>query len=187
MNGTAVEKGTKWTIDPAHSQIQFKVRHMMISTVTGTFDQFTSVVEMSGEDLSSAKVHFEAETASIHTGAPDRDKHLRSGDFFDAENHSKLIFKATSLENTGGNEWKMKGDLTIRGVTKPITLDVEWNGVNKDPWGKMKAGLNVRGKLNRKEYGLNWNAALEAGGVLVSDEVRIECEVQYSREEIVNH
>lgn len=181
MNETAVEKGTKWTIDPAHSQIQFKVRHMMISTVTGSFDKFHSDVEMAGEDLASAKVYFVAETASIHTGSENRDKHLRSGDFFDAENHPKLTFKATSIENAGGNEWKVKGDITIRGTTKPITLDMEWNGLNKDPYGNMKAGLNIRGKINRKEFGLNWNAALETGGVLVSDEVRIDCEVQYAR------
>jgi polyisoprenoid-binding protein YceI len=181
MNEAAVKKGTTWAIDPAHSQIQFKVRHMMISTVTGTFDKFHSEVDMDGEDLSSAKVFFEAETASVHTGSADRDTHLRSADFFDAENHPKLTFKASRLEHVADNAWKVTGDLTMRGTTRPITLDMEWNGVNKDPWGNMKAGLNLRGKLNRKEFGLNWNAALEAGGVLVSDEVRIECEVQYAR------
>ncbi len=183
MNEAAVKQGTTWAIDPAHSQIQFKVRHMMISTVTGTFDKFRSEVEMTGEDLSTAKVFFEADTASIHTGSADRDNHLRSADFFDVENHPKLTFKATSIENAGDNEWKVKGDLTIRGVTRPITLDMEWNGVNKDPWGNMKAGLVVRGKINRKDYGLNWNAMLETGGVLVSDEVRVECEVQYARQD----
>ncbi len=182
MNETAVRTETKWTIDPAHSQIQFKVRHMMISTVTGTFDKFRSEVVMTGEDLSSAKVFFEAETASVHTGSTDRDTHLRSADFFDAETHPTITFNATSLENSGGNEWKVTGDLTIRGTTKPISLDMEWSGVNKDPWGNMKAGLNIRGRFNRKDFGLNWNAALEAGGVLVSDEVRIECEVQYAQE-----
>jgi polyisoprenoid-binding protein YceI len=182
MNETAVKKGTKWTIDPAHSQIQFKVRHMMISTVTGTFDKFHSEVEMEGEDLSTAKVFFEAETASVHTGSNDRDKHLRSGDFFDVENHPKLTFTVNSIENSGGSGYEVKGDLQIRGTTKPVTLDMEWNGVNKDPYGNMKAGLNLRGKINRREFGLNWNAALEAGGVLVSDEVRIECEVQFTRE-----
>jgi polyisoprenoid-binding protein YceI len=181
MNEAAVKKGTTWAIDPAHSQIQFKVRHMMISTVTGTFDKFHSEVEMDGEDLNSAKVFFEAETASVHTGSADRDTHLRSADFFDAENHPKLTFKASRLEHVADNAWKVTGDLTMRGTARPITLDMEWNGVNKDPWGNMKAGLNLRGKLNRKEFGLNWNAALEAGGVLVSDEVRIECEVQYAR------
>src|SRR5687768_1646010 len=109
MDQTAVKKGTIWTIDPAHSQIQFKVRHMMISTVTGTFDKFRSEVEMTNEDLLSAEVFFEAETASIHTGSTDRDTHLRSADFFDSENHPTLTFKATSIENAGGNEWKVKG------------------------------------------------------------------------------
>ncbi|MCB0791197.1 MAG: YceI family protein [Flavobacteriales bacterium] len=168
---------TKWAIDKAHSEIRFKVKHLMISSVTGQFNEFGAEAELEGEDLSGARVSFWADTASVDTGAADRDKHLRSGDFFDAENYPKLAFQSTGLERSG-DTWKMTGDLTIKGVSKPITLDVHWAGVARDPWGHTKAGLTVSGRIDREQWGLNWNAALETGGVLVSNEVRIQCEVQ---------
>jgi polyisoprenoid-binding protein YceI len=173
---------TKWIVDPAHSEIQFKVKHMMITTVTGSFKEFTSEVETSGEDFTTAKISFEANTASIFTNAEQRDAHLRSADFFDAENFPVLSFSGSGIGKVDDESYRLTGDLTIRGVTKPVVLDVEVGGVGKDPWGNTKAGFSISGKINRKDWGLNWNAALEAGGVLVSDDVRIFCEVQYAKQ-----
>jgi len=178
---TATTTTTKWAIDPSHSEIQFKVKHLMISTVTGSFKEFGAEAELEGEDLTNARVSFWANTASVFTNDEKRDAHLRSADFFDSEKFEKLSFKSTAIEGSG-NDWKVTGDLTIKDVTKPVTLNVEWSGVAKDPWGNTKAGLNLRGKIDRKEFGLNWNAALEAGGVLVSDEVRILAEVQLAKQ-----
>ena len=178
---TATTTTTKWAIDPAHSEVQFKVKHLMISTVTGSFKQFGAEAELEGDDLSNAQVSFWADTASIFTNDEKRDAHLRSPDFFDSEQFPKLTFTSTRIEGSGSN-WKVTGDLTIKGVTKPVTLDVEWSGQAKDPWGNTKAGLNLSGKIDRKEWGLTWNAALETGGVLVSDEVRILCEVQLAHQ-----
>ena len=178
---TATATNTKWAIDPSHSEIQFKVKHLMITTVTGSFKEFGADVELEGDDLSNAQVSFWANTASIFTNDEKRDGHLRSGDFFDSEKFPKMSFKSTRIEGSGSN-WKVTGDLTIKDVTKPVTLNVEWNGQAKDPWGNTKAGLNLSGKLDRKEFGLTWNAALETGGVLVSDEVRIQAEVQLAKQ-----
>ena len=178
---TATATTTKWAIDPSHSEIQFKVKHLMITTVTGSFKEFNAEAELEGDDLGNAQVGFWANTASIFTNDEKRDAHLRSGDFFDSEKYPRLSFKSTNVEGSG-SAWKVTGELTIKDVTKPVTLDVEWGGVAKDPWGNTKAGLNLSGKLDRKEWGLNWNAALEAGGVLVSDEVRILAEVQLAKQ-----
>jgi polyisoprenoid-binding protein YceI len=178
---TATATTTKWAIDPSHSEIQFKVKHLMISTVTGSFKEFGAEAELEGDDLANAKVSFWANTASVDTNSADRDKHLRSADFFDSETFAKLSFTSTRIEGQG-DSWKVTGDLTIKDVTRSITLNAEWAGVAKDPWGNTKAGLNLSGKIDRKDFGLTWNAALEAGGVLVSDEVRIQCEVQLAKQ-----
>lgn len=175
-------KTTKWVIDPAHSEIQFKVKHMMITTVTGTFKEFKSEVETDGDDFSTARITFEADTESVFTNAEQRDAHLRSADFFDADNFPVMSFVSSRLEKVDEGSWQLTGDLTIRGVAKTINLDVEFGGVGKDPWGNTKAGFSINGKINRKDWGLNWNAALEAGGVLVSDDVRIYAEVQYAKQ-----
>lgn len=167
----------KWTLDPAHSEVTFKVKHMMITNVTGLLKDYSVEAETASEDFTKGKVKFNAKLNSIDTGNEQRDTHLRSADFFDVEKHSDLTFTSTSFEKNG-DDYKLKGDLTIKGVTKPITLDVEFGGINKDPWGNTKAGFSVTGKLNRKDFGLNWNAALETGGVLVSDEVKIAAEIQ---------
>jgi polyisoprenoid-binding protein YceI len=172
---------TKWTIDPSHSEIQFKVKHMMITTVTGSFKEFSSEVETQGDDFSTAKIKFEASTASVFTNADQRDAHLKSADFFDVEKYPVLKFESTSQENVDDESFTLNGNLTIRDITKPVKLDVEFGGIGKDPWGNLKAGFSLTGRINRKEWGLNWNAALEAGGVLVSDDVRIFCEVQYAK------
>ncbi len=174
---TATQTTTTWAIDPSHSEIQFKVKHLMISTVTGSFKEFGADAELEGDDLNNARVSFWANTASIFTNDEQRDGNLRGGDFFESSKFPKLHFRSTRIEGSG-DSWKLTGELTIKEVTRPVTLDVEWGGVARDPWGHTKAGLQLSGRIDRKAWGLNWNAALEAGGVLVSDEVRIQAEVQ---------
>ncbi len=176
---TASNTITKWTIDPAHSEIQFKVKHLMITTVTGSFQKFEAEITAPGDDLSKARVTFKAEAASVTTGSEQRDGHLKSADFFDTANHPHIIFSSTKAEDVDHDgSWTLHGDLSINGIVKPVKLDVEFGGVMKDPWGNTKAGITINGKIDRKQWGLVWNAALEAGGMLVSDEVRIACEVQ---------
>ena len=177
MNNTATLTKTTWAIDNAHSEITFKVRHMMIASVTGKFETFTATAETEGDDFTTAKVRFSAETASVNTHAADRDNHLRSADFFDSENHPEMTFESTSI-----TEDTMTGNLSIRGITKPITLKLEHGGMGKDPWGNTRIGFSVNGKINRKDFGLNWNAALEAGGVLVSEEVALNAEIQFVKQ-----
>jgi polyisoprenoid-binding protein YceI len=170
---------TKWALDPAHSELMFKVKHLMISNVKGEFKKFDATIE--GEDFEKASISAVIDPASISTNEDSRDNHLRSADFFDAVNHKEITFKGTSFKKTGENDYKLTGDLTMKGVTKPVTLDVEFGGIGKDPWGNEKAGFSFSGKLNRKDWGLNWNTALEAGGMLVSDEVRVSGELQFVR------
>ena len=173
---------TKWLIDPAHTQIQFKVKHLVISTVTGSFDKFEGGMNSSREDFTDAEVWFSADIASINTNMPDRDTHLKSPDFFDAANHPQLSFKSTGIQKKGGDIYKLTGDLTIRGTSRPIELDVEYGGLMKDPWGNTKVGFELTGKLHRKDYGLNWNAITEAGGLVVSEDVKILINVELSRQ-----
>lgn len=172
---------TTWNLDTSHSEIQFKVRHMMITNVTGHFEKFNATVETEGDDFSTAKVHFTADIDSISTKNEQRDGHLKSEDFFDAANHSQLSFEGTSLQKVDDEHFKLHGTLTIRGTAKPITLDVEYGGTIKDPWGMTRAGFTVEGKINRKDYGLNWSAATEAGGLVVSDEVKLSATVEFTK------
>lgn len=176
-NTTATAVKTKWVLDPAHSELLFKVKHLMISNVKGEFKNFTA--EINGEDLESSTVKATIDSASIYTNNEDRDNHLKSADFFDAENHKEITFVSTSFKKVNGDNYKLTGKLTIKGVSKEVALQVEFGGINKDPWGNEKAGFSITGKINRKDWGLNWNAALETGGVLVSDEVQIIGEVQF--------
>jgi polyisoprenoid-binding protein YceI len=175
-----MENATTWVLDPAHSELTFKVKHMMIANVKGSFNNFS--VEVDGNDILTSSVLVKIDTSSIDTNNIDRDNHLKSADFFDVENNKEILFKSTSLKQKDGNEYELKGMLTIKGISKEITLDVEFGGINKDPWGNDKAGFTVEGKINRKEWGLNWNAALETGGVLVSDEVKIAAEIQFAKQ-----
>jgi polyisoprenoid-binding protein YceI len=168
----------KWTIDPSHSEIGFKVKHLMITNVKGFFKAYSGEVETAGDDLNNASIKFSAQTASVDTASEQRDAHLRSADFFDADNHPSMDFVSTSVTKKSGDEYALKGNLTIRGVTKPVEFNVEFNGIAKDPWGNTKSGATLSGTINRKDFGLNWNAALEAGGVLVSEEVKIHADVQ---------
>ncbi|HTN08401.1 YceI family protein [Agriterribacter sp.] len=173
---------TKWVSDPPHSEIQFKVRHMMIANVKGEFRNFNATILTEGDDFSKGTVEVIIEAGSIFTNNTDRDTHLKSADFFDVENHKELKFTGTSLTQLDDDNYLLKGLLNIKGIEKEVSFDVEFGGINKDPWGSMKAGFSLNGKISRKDWGLNWNAALETGGVLVSDEVRITAEVQFVKE-----
>lgn len=173
----STQSTAKWVIDTMHSEVEFKVKHLMISTVTGKFTSFQGEVESASDDFTDAKIHFSADTSSVTTANEQRDGHLKSDDFFNTEKFPKLDFKSTGIVKSS-NGFKLSGDLTIRDVTKNVTLDVEFNGTMTDPYGNQKAGFEITGKINRKEFGLQWSATTEAGGVVVSDEVKIHCNVQ---------
>lgn len=171
---------TTWAIDPTHSEIGFKVKHLMISNVKGFFTNYQASIE--GEDLTKSPVNVQIESSSISTNNTDRDNHLKSADFFDTENFPTITFKSQSFTKIDDDTYKLSGILTIKDVSKEIELDVEYGGTNKDPWGNEKLALEVTGKINRKDFGLNWNAALETGGVLVGDDVRLHAEVQFVKQ-----
>lgn len=172
----------KWTMDPAHSEVQFKVRHLMISNVTGNFPKFDVQVETEDLDFMTAKAKFTAETSAVTTNNEQRDQHLRSADFFDAAKYPVLSFVATKYEKVDNDSYELFGDLTIRDITKNIKLDVEFGGVITDPWGNTRAGFSINGKVNRKDFGLVWNAVTEAGGFVVGDEAKIHVEVELIRQ-----
>lgn len=167
-----------WVLDPTHSGVEFSVRHMMIAKVKGSFTQFEASIEADPTDLTTADISFTVDLASVDTKNGDRDAHLRSADFFDVENHPKLTFKATKIVKTSEGEYDVTGDLSMHGITHAETFKVSYEGSGKDPWGNTKAGFSVDGAINRGNYGLTWNAALETGGVLVSDEVKIHLDIQ---------
>ncbi|KAA2217559.1 YceI family protein [Chryseobacterium sediminis] len=167
---------TKWILDPTHSEITFKVKHMMISNVKGSFRTFTAEIDSDDEFFANAKTTATIQTDSVFTNNTDRDNHLKSAEFFNAEVHPTITFESQALNNS------IVGNLTINGITKPVTLDVDFGGINVDPWGNTKAGFSFEGKINRKDFGLNWNAALEAGGVMVSDDVKIAGELQFVKQ-----
>ena len=175
---TETTKKTKWGLDSTHSEIGFKVKHMMITNVSGSFGTFDINVETEANDFTSGSFQFSAQVDSISTGNSDRDNHLKSGDFFDAARYPELRFVSTDLKRKNGETYELSGDLTIRDVTRPVKFSVEHGGIGKDPWGNEKAGFTLAGKINRTDFNLNWNAALETGGVLVSEEVRLFAEVQ---------
>lgn len=168
---------TKWSLDPAHSEIQFKVKHLMIATVTGSFTAFDVTAETENDDFMKAKISFTAQSDSINTGNGQRDGHLKSDDFFSAEKFPQIKFEATEYKNDD-----LYGNLTIRDVTKSVKLSVDFGGIAKDGWGNTKAGFSISGKISRKEFGLQWNSVTEAGGVVVGDEVRILGEIQLAKQ-----
>jgi len=168
----------KWTMDPTHSEVQFKVRHLMISNVTGIFPKFDVQVETQDLDFMTAKAKFTADTTVVTTNNEQRDQHLRSADFFDSAKFPSLSFVATKYEKVDNDSYELFGDLTIRDVTKNVKLDVEFGGVITDPWGNTRAGFTINGKINRKDYGLSWNAVTETGGLVAGNEVRIHVEVE---------
>lgn len=175
---TETLKKAKWNLDPSHSEIGFKVRHMMITNVSGSFEKFNVKAETEENDFSTAAVEFVAQLDTITTGSPDRDNHLKSADFFEVEKYPELRFVSDELRKLDDSNFELLGDLTIRDVTRPVKFDVEFGGIGKDPWGNEKAGFTLVGKINRTDFNLNWNAALETGGVLVSEEVRLFADIQ---------
>lgn len=187
----AVQAGTaSWQLDPAHSSVEFSVKHMMMTTVRGRFKDVKATITGDQEHPEGWRVEVEIATASLDTGVADRDAHLRSADFFDAERYPKITFRSKRLEGGSGSQqpregerFRLVGDLTIRDTTMEVTLDCEFEGRGKDPWGKERAGFTARGEIDRREWGLKWNQAIETGGVLVANKVRMEAEVQFVRQE----
>lgn len=178
-NQTAAK--TTWVLDPAHSELFFTVKHLMISNVRGEFKNFQATI--AGEDFRTAPINVTIDSTSIFTNNNDRDQHLKSADFFDVENHPEIKFQSSAFKAIDDANYTLTGLLTIKGVSKEVTLQVEFGGINKDGSGNEKAGFSVRGKINRKDWGLNWNSTLETGGVLVSDEVKISAEVQFAKQD----
>lgn len=169
---------TKWTLDKAHSDLQFKVKHMMISNVSGSFTDFDVQAETENDDFSTAIIDVNVDLFSIDTNNDQRDAHLRTADFLEIEKFPKITFRSLKMEKVEDNDFRLIGDLSIRGVTKAVSLNVEFSGIATDPYGQVKAGFSFNGKINRLDFGVNWNVALEAGGILVSEEVRIIGEIQ---------
>ncbi len=171
-----------WALDPTHSEIGFKVKHMMFTNVSGSFSQFDAAVETESDSFDNAKFSFKGVTDSITTGNKDRDTHLLSPDFFDAATYPEITFTSTGFTKVDEGEFELTGDLTLHGITKPVQLSTEFGGLAKDPWGNTKAGLSITGKINRKDWGLNWNSALETGGVLVGEEIKLNFELQFVKQ-----
>ncbi|EUJ46979.1 YceI family protein [Listeria riparia] len=172
----------KWNVDPAHSSIEFQVKHMMVSKVKGAFKNFSADLTLDPEDLTTANLSFTVDAASIDTRQEQRDGHLKGPDFFDVENYPSITFQSTNIVADSSNEYKVTGDLTIRTITKPITFNVEYEGTSKDPMsGNMVAGFEGTGKFNRKDFELNYNAVLETGGVLIGDEVKLNIQIEVSK------
>ena len=165
---------TKWVLDPTHSEVEFKVKHLMISTVTGHFSSFLADVSTEEEDFTKSKVTFTVDAASISTNNEQRDGHIKGPDFFDVANHPQIKFVITKIENVDNDgSYNLYGDLTIRSITKNVKLEVEFGGVIKDPWGNTRAGFAVNGKINRKDFGLTWHMTTDTGGIVLGDDVRI--------------
>ena len=173
-----------WIIDPSHSAIEFSVKHMMIATVKGHFEKFEGKIVADPENLTGGSAEVEIDAASIDTRTQDRDQHLRTADFFDVENFPKITFRSTEIEAKPGQsgEYRLSGELTIRDVTRPVTLDVTYQGHGKDPWGGERIAFSAKGSVNRKDFGLNWNTLLETGGVLVGDQVNLSIDVEAVRQ-----
>lgn len=174
----------KWLLDPMHSELQFKIKHLMISNVTGTLKNFQAEVQTEDEDFSTAEIKLTAQMDSISTNNEQRDAHLRNSDFFEVEKYPELHFKSTKVEKTDRDTFALYGELTIKGITKPVKLHVEFNGKTKDPWGGERAGFVVTGKINRADWGVNFNGVLETGGVVLGEEVKINSELEFVKQEV---
>jgi polyisoprenoid-binding protein YceI len=172
-----------WQIDSAHTEVEFAVKHMMISTVKGRFAEVSGTINLDEADLSGSSVEVDLDVASIDTRQEQRDEHLRSADFFDVENHPKITFRSRRVEAMGGGGFRVVGDLTIRGETREVVLEGTDEGRATDPWGNSKAGFTARTSIDRRDFGLTWNSALETGGVLVGNEIKITLEVQAAKTE----
>lgn len=173
---------TKWAIDPMHTEVLFKVKHLVISTVTGSFKKFEGGVITEGDDFNNAKVNFALDVKSIDTNQTMRDEHLQGADFFASDLYPEITFESTSFVHKGGSDYKMTGNLTMKGVTKPVELDVEYGGSGKDRQGNVKHGFEVTGKVNRKEFGMTWNVITEAGGLGLSEDIKLIANIQVIKE-----
>ncbi len=178
LSAYSTAQTTSWKIDPVHSTIQFTVSHLVISKVTGNFKKFDGELKTGKDDFTDSGIEFTIDVNSINTDNEKRDNHLKSQDFFYAEKYPQIIFKSKSFEKVGGNKYKLTGDFTMRDVTKPIVLDVVYNGTVKDPWGNQRAGFSITGSVNRFDYNLKWNSLMEAGGAVVGKSVDILCNVE---------
>jgi polyisoprenoid-binding protein YceI len=175
---------TKWVLDPTHSELGFKIRHLMISNISGSFKNFQAKAETEENDFGNAQISLTADMASISTNQEQRDAHLRTTDFFETDKYPQLTFRSTRIEKTGNDIFILYGDLTLKGITKPVNLHVEFSGITKDPWGNDRAGFTVNGKINRTEWGISFNSVLETGGVALSEEVKINAEVQFVKQAV---
>lgn len=172
---------TKWVVDPLHSEVQFKIKHLVISTVTGFFKTFKGEAVTPSEDFANADINFSLDVNSIDTNQHARDEHLRNSDFFDVEHYPDITFKSTSFRKVNDEQFKLVGDLTMKGVTKTIELDAEYGGTNKDHYGNTKAGFEVAGKINRKEFGLTYNAITETGGLALGEDIKLIANIQLAK------
>jgi polyisoprenoid-binding protein YceI len=178
----STQTATKWVIDPMHSEVQFKVKHLVISTVSGFFKSFAGELVTDGDDFENAEIDFTLDIDSIDTNQTQRDEHLKSAEFFDAATYPKISFKSTSFTKTGDDEYALKGDLTIKDVTKPVSLDVEFGGSAADFYGNTKAGFEISGKINRKDFGLTWDGVTEAGSIVVGEDIKLLINVQFAKQ-----
>jgi polyisoprenoid-binding protein YceI len=182
LGAAASAFASDWEVDPVHSRVGFGVRHMMVSTVHGTFTKFTSIIQVDDADIGKSKIHIEIDASSIDTGNAKRDEHLRSPDFFDTAKFPKIVFDATKVDKKGDDALNVGGNLTIKGVTRPVVLKVTGlTGEVKDPMGGVRRGATVQAKINRKDFGLTWNKAMEAGGVVVGEDVTIDLDLELSK------
>jgi polyisoprenoid-binding protein YceI len=175
---------TKWLLDPMHSELQFKIKHLMISNVSGAFKNFSAEVETEDEDFSTAKINLAAQIDSISTNNEQRDAHLRNSDFFEVEKYPELQFKSTKVEEVDNDTFVLHGELTIKEITKAVKLNIEFNGATKDPWGGERAGFVISGKINRTDWGVNFNSVLETGGLMLGEEVKINSEIELVKQEV---
>jgi polyisoprenoid-binding protein YceI len=175
---------TKWVLDPTHSEIGFKIKHLMITHVSGSFSEFEGEVQTEEEDITTAKIEAKIRTSSINTNNLQRDEHLRNSDFFEAEKYPDILFTSSKVERVDDDSFLLYGDLTMKGITKAVRFHVEYSGNTKDPWGGQRAGFIISGKINRSEWGVAFNAVLETGGVALSDEVKIHSEVQLVKQAV---
>jgi len=175
---------TKWVLDPIHSELGFKIKHLMITNVSGNFKEIEAEVQTEGEDFTTAIIEAKIKTASINTNNEQRDGHLRTSDFLEADKYPEIIFKSTRVEKLDNENFFVYGDLTLKGITKPVKLNVEYSGVTKDPWGGERSGVVITGKINRSEWGVTFNTVLETGGVALSDEIKIHSEIQLVKQAV---
>lgn len=181
LAATAATAQTKWNVDPAHSNVRFTVEHMVISEVEGSFKKFNGSITTTKPDFTDAAVEFTVDVNSIYTDNDSRDKHLKSDDFFNAEKYPNMVFKSTSFKKASGNKYVLKGNMTIRDVTKPVTFDVTYGGTAKDPYGNTKSGFKASTKINRFDYNLKWNTMTEAGGAMVGKDITIDLKLEFAQ------